>query len=83
MTDRARSVYLGMARLFAIVGGVIAVSGIVDAVLGLGIYRGSPVWTSLFLIAIGALLHWTARSAEARPDEVEVEGGEEPGREGP
>ncbi|CAN5796017.1 hypothetical protein BH23DEI1_BH23DEI1_09300 [soil metagenome] len=73
MTDGARRAYLGLARLFLLVGGVVAALGIANGLLALELFQGSPVWTSLFLLGIGGLLHWTATTAERRDDEPAAE----------
>lgn len=75
MTDGSRKVYLGMARLFLLIGAVVGLLGLGDQVIGLDVFRGSPIGTALFLLAIGGLLHWTATTAERRieqPDEGEA-----------
>lgn len=69
MKDEARRVYLGMARLFLIVGGVVAALGLADLAFGLELFRGSPVLTSLFVLTIGGALHWTARTAPRQTEE--------------
>jgi hypothetical protein len=71
MTDGKRTVYLGMARLFLIVGGVVGLLSLADRALTLDVFRGNPIWTSLFLLGIGGLLHWTATTAERRPEPIE------------
>jgi hypothetical protein len=65
VTENSRRAYLGLSKLFLAVGGVAAVMGAADRVLGLEIFRGSPVGTSLFLLVVGGLLHWTATTAKA------------------
>jgi hypothetical protein len=67
--DRAREVYLGMSRLFLLVGGVVAVLGLADLLFDLELFRGSPVLTSLFVLAIGGALYWTARTAPPHTEE--------------
>jgi hypothetical protein len=71
MTDGSRKVYLGMARLFLLIGGIVGLLGIADQAFGLDVFRGNPVWTSLFLLAIGGLLYWTAATAERRVEAPE------------
>jgi hypothetical protein len=69
VTERRRRAYLGLARVFLVVGAVMAVLGLADAWLGLGVFRGNPLWTALFLLAIGALLRSTALGAPDVPEE--------------
>jgi hypothetical protein len=75
VTDRSRRAYLGLARLFLVVGSAVGLVGALDALLGLELFRGSPVGTALFLLVIGGLLHWTATTAPRRSDD-EADGGE-------
>jgi hypothetical protein len=75
VTDAARKVYLGMARLFLLIGAVVGLVGLGDQVIGLDVFRGSPIGTALFLLTIGGVLHWTATTAERRierPDDGEA-----------
>jgi len=67
VNETSRRVYLGLGRAFVAVGGGVALGSVLDRVLGWGFFSGSPVGTALFLIAIGALLLWTVRQADARP----------------
>jgi hypothetical protein len=78
VTDRSRGVYLGMARLFLLVGAVVGLLGLVDQILAQGIFRGNPIWTSLFLLGIGGLLYWTATTAESRAEVVEADEDHDP-----
>ncbi len=67
MNEDSRRVYIGLGRAFVAVGGIVAVGSVMDRVFGWGFFRGSPVGTALFLVAIGALLLWTVRQADSRP----------------
>ena len=87
MNETSRRVYLGLGRAFVAVGGGVALGSVLDRVAGWGFFSGSPVGTALFLVAIGALLLWTVRQADARPvreaepaarDGTELETGLEP-----
>lgn len=73
MTERRRRAYLGLARFFLVVGAVMAALSLANAWLGLGVFRGNPLWTALFLLAIGALLRSTALSAPGVPEEDDPE----------
>ncbi|MDF1524202.1 MAG: hypothetical protein P1P87_15465 [Trueperaceae bacterium] len=66
MTDPARRAYLALGRGFLILGGAIAALAIADAALALGLFRGSPLGTALFLAVVGGLLVWTVRQADAQ-----------------
>lgn len=72
MNEASRRVYLGLGRAFVAVGGGVALGSVLDRMAGWGFFSGSPVGTALFLVAIGALLLWTVRQADAR-QEREVE----------
>ena len=76
MTDAARRAYLALGRGFVLVGIVIAVLAIADAVADLGFFRGSPLGTALFLSLVGGALIWTVRQADAQRAAAELE--EEP-----
>jgi|GEM_PF-1298541 len=67
MTDRSRSAYASLASLFLAIGTAGVVLGIVDAAFDLDLFRGNPAPTSLFVVAIGVALRWTARSAAPAP----------------
>jgi hypothetical protein len=68
MNEASRRVYLGLGRAFVAVGGGVALGSVLDRMAGWGFFSGSPVGTALFLVAIGALLLWTVRQADARPE---------------
>lgn len=80
MTDAARRAYLALGRGFVLLGMVIAVLAIADAVANLGFFRGSPLGTALFLALVGGALLWTVRQADAQRAEDEAADGaaEEP-----
>jgi hypothetical protein len=65
VTDPARRAYLALGRGFLVVGGAIAALAIADAALALGLFRGSPLGTAVFLAVVGGLLVWTVRQADA------------------
>ena len=65
MTERARAAYLSIAGVMLAIGGAGLVLGLIDGAFSLGLFRGSPVLTALFVLAIGGALRWTALSAEA------------------
>ena len=67
MNETSRRVYLGLGRAFVAVGGGVALGSVLDRMAGWGFFSGSPIGTALFLVAIGALLLWTVRQADARP----------------
>ena len=67
MNETSRRVYLGLGRAFVAVGGGVALGSVLDRMAGWGFFSGSPVGTALFLVAIGSLLLWTVRQADARP----------------
>lgn len=68
MTERSRQAYLSIAGVLLAVGGTGLAIGLVDGAFSLGLFRGSPVLTSVFVLAIGAALRWTALSAPAGPE---------------
>jgi hypothetical protein len=76
VTDRSRSAYLGLAKLFLVVGGAVGLMGVVDVLFSVELFRGSPVGTAVFLLAIGGLLHWTASTAPRREDDERTPQGE-------
>ena len=65
MTPRAQQGYLMLASVFLAIGGAGVGLGLVDAVFGLGLFRGNPAPTALFLLAIGGALRWTAQRGVA------------------
>jgi hypothetical protein len=67
VNENSRRVYLGLGRAFVVVGGVVAIGSVLDRIVGWGFFSGSPIGTALFLVAIGALLLWTVRQADANP----------------
>ena len=67
MNENSRRVYLGLGRAFVVVGGAVALGSVLDRIVGWGFFSGSPIGTALFLVAIGALLLWTVRQADAHP----------------
>lgn len=69
MTERSRQAYLAIAGVMLVIGGVGVALGLVDGAFSLGLFRGSPLLTAMFVLAIGAALRWTALSAEVRPDD--------------
>lgn len=75
MTDAARRAYLALGRGFVLLGMVIAVLAIADAVANLGFFRGSPLGTALFLALVGGALLWTVRQADAQRAEEEAADG--------
>jgi hypothetical protein len=75
VTERARQAYLSIAGVMLAIGGAGLVLGLVDGAFSIGIFRGSPVLTAVFVLAIGAALRWTALSAEVRPDDAARDGG--------
>ncbi len=79
MTARSQRAYLSLASVFLIIGGAGVVVGLVDAVLGLDLFRGNPAPTALFLLAIGAALRWTALRGEVVPEAVPPDEGDPPG----
>ena len=79
MNETSRRVYLGLGRAFVAVGGGVALGSVLDRMAGWGFFSGSPIGTALFLVAIGALLLWTVRQADARPaPEPELEPAADP-----
>ncbi len=74
MTERARAAYLSIAGVMLAIGGAGLVLGLVDGAFALGLFRGSPVLTAVFVLAIGAALRWTALSAEVRDEPSEPSG---------
>ena len=77
MTDTARRAYLALGRGFVLVGLVIAVLAIADAVASLGFFQGSPLGTAVFLAVIGGALLWTVRQADAQRAEEAAEEADE------
>ncbi len=75
MTDAARRTYLALGRGFVLLGMVIAVLAIADAVANLDFFRGSPLGTALFLALVGGALLWTVRQADAQRAEDEAADG--------
>jgi len=74
VTERSRQAYLSIAGVMLAIGGAGVVIGLVDGAFSLGLFRGSPVLTAVFVLAIGAALRWTALSAETRSDDVPTRG---------
>ncbi len=72
MTPRAQEAYVMLASVFLAIGGAGVGLGVIDAAFGLGLFRGNPAPTALFLLGIGAALRWTAQrgavSAEQAPE---------------
>jgi len=64
MTDAARRVYRTMGRGFLVVGGGVVGASLVDRLLTLDLFRGSPLGTGLLLVVIGALLLQTVAQAD-------------------
>ena len=84
MTDPARRAYLALGRGFLALGGAIAALAVADAALALGLFRGSPLGTALFLAVVGGLLVWTVRQADAaKAEEADVESEAREGIEAP
>ena len=75
MTERSRRAYLSIAGVMLAIGGAGLVLGLVDGAFSLGLFRGSPVLTAVFVLAIGAALRWTALGAEVRQDDVPPDDG--------
>lgn len=76
MTERSRQAYLSIAGVMLAIGGAGVALGLVDGAFSLGLFRGSPVLTAVFVLAIGAALRWTALSAEVRQDDAPTAGDE-------
>jgi hypothetical protein len=74
VTDGSRKAYLSIAGVMLTIGGVGMALGLVDGAFSLGLFRGSPVLTAGFVLAIGAALRWTALTADARPEAAEDDG---------
>jgi ABC-type branched-subunit amino acid transport system permease subunit len=70
VTPRSQRAYLSLASIFLAIGAAGVVLGVLDAVLGLGLFRGNPAPTALFLLAIGAALRFTAVRGEVVPEEA-------------
>jgi hypothetical protein len=68
MTRGAQRAYLSLASVFLAIGGAGVGLGIVDALFGLGLFRGNPAPTATFLLAIGVALRLTALRSEITPD---------------
>ncbi len=66
MTDASRRAYLGLGYGFLVLGLVVAALAVLDLVVGLDLFRGSPLGTALFLALIGGLLVWTVRQADGQ-----------------
>lgn len=64
-----------MSTLFLTIGGVGVGLGLVDGAFALGLFRGNPALTALFLVAIGMALRLTALRAEVRPEPTEERNG--------
>jgi hypothetical protein len=56
MTDSARRVYRTLGLAFVSLGGGVALVSLLDRIANLGLFRGSPLGTGLFLVVVGALL---------------------------
>ncbi len=76
MTDTSRRAYLGLGYGFLVLGLVVAGLSVLDLVVGLDLFRGSPLGTALFLALIGGLLVWTVRQADRQRAAAERDGGE-------
>lgn len=66
MTDGARRVYVALGRGFVGLGLAIAALAVADDVLVLGLFGRNPFGSALFLAAVGVLLLWTVRQADAQ-----------------
>lgn len=71
MTERSRQAYLSIAGVMIAIGGAGLALGLIDGAFGLGLFRGSPVLTAVFVLAIGVALRRTALHAEVRDETLE------------